>query len=83
MNERTKEIMQEIKGLGLNVVGCKAKKMAHRIVYTVFLDEQTENEIILQKAKEKGFDLVFNFLQDYGNIYRHNANKLLTIQEAV
>ena len=83
MNERTKEIMQEIKELGLNAVGCKAKKMAHRIVYTIFLDEQTDNEIILKKAKDKGFNLVFNFLQDYGYKYKHNANKLLTVQEVL
>ena len=82
MNERTESIMQEIRQLGINAVGCKKKEYAHRVCYTIFLDEQTDNETILQKARNAGFNLVFNFLQDYGYKYRHGANKLLCISEA-
>ena len=83
MNNNTIEILNKAKSIGLNAVGCHKKQYAHRTVYTIFLIETRANEFILTLARNAGFNLVFDFLQDYGYKYRHGANKLLTVQEGV
>ena len=80
MDNETKNIMYKVKSLGLNCVGCKVKKYAHRKVFTLFLKEDMDNRQMMEILKIDGFDLVFDFVQENQFGYRHDANKIIDVQ---